>query len=193
MDLKNTYLVITIIIIIVFFFIYHYDIYIIKKGEKLCENIMVEKKPNIDKNPINNENKIDDYFVSDIKDNNVINDVMKVLENIPTKLSQPEMLKIVSYLNKIYQKSPNIDVYLKKVKKMPNKFPYDTKYTTLVSNLIIKFDTKYTKKLNKIKKQKKVSFNENNNQIISIDNNSINKKETFRNLDSGEFTNYAPF
>jgi len=193
MNLKNTYLVITIIIIIVFFFIYHYDIYIIKKGEKLCENIMVEKKPNIDKNPINNENKIDDYFVSDIKDNNVINDVMKVLENIPTKLSQPEMLKIVSYLNKIYQKSPNIDVYLKKVKKMPNKFPYDTKYTTLVSNLIIKFDTKYTKKLNKIKKQKKVSFNENNNQIISIDNNSINKKETFRNLDSGEFTNYAPF
>jgi hypothetical protein len=193
MNLKNTYLVITIIIIIVFFFIYHYDIYIIKKGEKLCENIMVEKKPNIDKNPINNENKIDDYFVSDIKYNNVINDVMKVLENIPTKLSQPEMLKIVSYLNKIYQKSPNIDVYLKKVKKMPNKFPYDTKYTTLVSNLIIKFDTKYTKKLNKIKKQKKVSFNENNNQIISIDNNSINKKETFRNLDSGEFTNYAPF
>lgn len=193
MDLKNTYLVITIIIIIVFFFIYHYDIYIIKKGEKLCENIMVEKKPNIDKNPINNEDKIDDYFVSDVKDNNVINDVMKVLENIPTKLSQAEMLKIVSYLNKIYQKSPNINVYLKKVKKMPNKFPYDTKYATLVSNLIVKFDTKYTKKLNKIKKQKRVSFNENNNQIITIDNNSMNKKETFRNLDSGEFTNYAPF
>lgn len=193
MDLKNTYLVITIIIIIVFFFIYHYDIYIIKKGEKLCENIMVEKKPNIDKDPINNEDKINDYFVSDVKDNNVINDVMKVLENIPTKLSQPEMLKIVSYLNKIYQKSPNINVYLKKVKKMPNKFPYDTKYSTLVSNLIVKFDAKFNKKLNKIKKQKKVSFNENNNQIITIDNNSINKKETFRNLDSGEFTNYAPF
>lgn len=193
MDLKNTYLVITIIIIIVFFFIYHYDIYIIKKGEKLCENIMVEKKPNIDKDPINNEDKINDYFVSDDKDNNVINDVMKVLENIPTKLSQPEMLKIVSYLNKIYQKSPNINVYLKKIKKMPNKFPYDTKYATLVSNLIVKFDTKYTQKLNKIKKQKRVSFNENNNQIITIDNNSINKKETFKNLDSGEFTNYAPF
>ena len=32
-----------------------------------------------------------------------------------------------------------------------------------------------------------------NNQIITIDNNSINKKETFKNLDSGEFTNYAPF
>ena len=187
MDLKNTYLVITIIIIIVFFFIYHYDIYIIKKGEKLCENIMVEKKP------INNEDKINDYFVSDVKDNNVINDVMKVLENIPTKLSQSEMLKIVSYLNKIYQKSPNINVYLKKVKKMPNKFPYDTKYSTLVSNLIVKFDAKFNKKLNKIKKQKRVSFNENNNQIITIDNNSINKKETFRNLDSGEFTNYAPF
>ena len=120
---------------------------------------------------------------------------MQVLENIPTKLSQPEMLKIVSYLNKIYQKSPNINVYLQKVKKMPNKFPYDTKYTTLVSNLIVKFDTKYNKKLNKIKKQKqkKVSFNEDNNQIITIDNNSINKKETFKNLDSGEFTVYAPF
>ena len=103
------------------------------------------------------------------------------------------MLKIVSYLNKIYQKSPNINVYLKKVKKMPNKFPYDTKYSTLVSNLIVELDTKYNKKLNKIRKQKKVSFNENNNQIITIDNNSINKKETFKNLDSGEFTNYAPF
>jgi len=193
MDLKNTYLIITIIIIIVFYFIFYYDIYIIKKGEKLCENIIVEKKSNIDKNPINNEDKIDDYFVTDIKDNNVINDVMQVLENIPTKLSQPEMLKIVSYLNKIYQKSPNINVYLQKVKKMPNKFPYDTKYTTLVSNLIVKFDTKYNKKLNKIKKQKKVSFNEDNNQIITIDNNSINKKETFKNLDSGEFTVYAPF
>lgn len=193
MDLKNTYLVITIIIIIVFYFIYHYDIYIIKKGEKLCKNIIVEKKHKIDKNPINNEDKNDDFFVTDVKNNNVINDVMKILENIPTKLSQPEMLKIVSYLNKIYQKSPNINVYLKKVKKMPNKFPYDTKYATLVSNLIIKLDTNYNKKLDKIRKQKKVSFNENNNQIITIDNNSINKKETFKNSDSGEFTNYAPF
>ena len=62
----------------------------------------------------------------------------------------------------------------------------------LISFLVI-FMCYYLQKLNKIRKQKKVSFNENNNQIITIDNNSINKKETFKNLDSGEFTNYAPF
>lgn len=178
MDKQNTYLFIIILVIIISYFIYNYDIYVVKKGEKLCKNILVEKKK---KKKENNEE-----FLYDLKKNNVINDTIKVLEKIPTKLSQKEMITIISGLNKIYQKTPNIKNYLEKVEKMKSQYPYNTKYSNLVSNLIVQFDLKNTKK-----KSKSVSFNENNNEIIHIDNNKKNDYETFSQI--GEITNYSPF
>ena len=54
MDSINTTIIIIIISIIVFYFIYNFDIYIIKKGNTLCDNILIEKKIINDINPFTN-------------------------------------------------------------------------------------------------------------------------------------------
>ena len=216
MTFNNIHIIIGLIIIIIFSFIYNYDIHVTQKGEKLCKDVLVEKKNIKD---IKKQNEIQ---IIDIKQNDVINNVMKILENIPSNIDQDNIQLIVSKINSIYQSSNDIEEFNKRLSELPNEYPYNTKYAKLVSNLIIKFDTEINNNVNnkvidisnnKVidttdidnkflkkskKKNKKVSFNDSQNtdHIYIKDNNKISsennvKPENFNNI--GEFTNYAPF
>ena len=210
MQLNNIHIIVFLIIIIIVVFIYNYDIHVTPKGEKLCNDILIDKKKI---NEVKNQNELN---IIDTKGNNVINDVMKVLENIPTEIDQNTIQSTVYKLNLLYQNSKTIDDFNNKLKEVSSEYPYNTKYAKLVSNLIIKFDTELNKKyientpdiktnnvenfniLKKSKKKnknKKVSFDESQNSSHIVEKNNetpiVKVPETFNNI--GEFNNYAPF
>ena len=54
MESYNTVIIVILISIIVFYFIYNFDIYIIKKGNNLCNDIFIETKIINDVDPITN-------------------------------------------------------------------------------------------------------------------------------------------
>lgn len=211
MQINNIHIIVGLIIIIIIIFIYNYDIHVTPKGEKLCNDVLIDKK---NMSEIKNQNKIS---IIDKKENNVINNVMKVLENIPSDMDQDIMLSIVHKLNELYQNSKNIDEFNTKLLDMPDEYPYNTKYAKLVSNLIIKFDNeeilntsnnntnntsnisnkdnieKYNILKKSKKKNKKVSFDETHNTSRTFEKYEeiIKEPEHFSNV--GEFNNYAPF
>ena len=223
MQVNNIHIIVFLIIIIIIIFIYNYDIHVTPKGEKLCEDILVDKKN------INNIKKQNEINIMDVKQNNVINNAMKVLENIPSEIDQENIQSIVHKINTLYQASDNINDFNKKLKEIPDEYPYNTKYSQLVINLIIKFDNEYNEKIsknynvdNKIslkkskKRNKKVSFDDSQNiSHISNDDNSEKISENFNNVEEfnntndfnnveefnnvgkfnnvGEFNNFAPF
>ena len=217
MQLNNIHIIVFLIIIIIVVFIYNYDIHVTVKGKKLCNDVLIDKKK------ISETINQNELTIIDTKENNVINNVMKVLENIPTEINQNTIQSTVYKLNLLYQNSKNIDEFNNKLKEVSNEYPYNTKYAKLVSNLIIKFDDEIDKKqiddatnivsnidpknvknfniLKKSKKKnqnKKVSFDESQNSSYIVKKND-NKNETpIINVPEtfnniGEFNNYAPF
>lgn len=202
MSFNNIHIIVILVIVIIVSFIYNYDIHVTPKGEKLCEDVLIDKKN------IKNVEKQNEIKIIDIKKNGVIDNVMKVLENIPTDIDQDNIQLIVSKINSIYQSSNDITEFNMRISELPNDYPYNTKYSKLVINLINKFDSELNNNLktnkniekennNSLKKSKrknkKVSFNDNNNTLHSIEIpvETPKKQETFNNI--GEFTNYAPF
>ena len=171
--MENINIIILIIFIISIYFIFNYDIHVIPKNSKLTEPTFVEKKD------------ISIIKINDTKNNNVINEVMKVLENIPTELSQENMQLIVFHINNIYQDSKNSSVFQEKIKndKKMKEYPYNTNYSKIVENLIVKFDKEYKQFKSQLKK--KVQFNDTPQvQILPV-------KDTFDNV--GQFMNFSPF
>jgi hypothetical protein len=171
--MEDSTIIIIIIIIISVYFIFNYDIHVVPKNTKLNDITFVEKEDA----PI--------IKIEDIKNNNVINEVMKVLENIPSELTQQNMQKIVSYLNNLYQTSKNYSIFQEKIKndiKM-QEYPYNTNYSKIVENLIIKFDKEYKQFKSQIKK--KVQFNDTPQVKI------LPRKDAFDNV--GQIMNFSPF
>lgn len=181
--MNNIHLIIILVVLICIYFIYNYDIYITKKNNSI-DNI---------NNKITEE-EVTNIKIKDLKNNNVINDTMKVLENIPSELSQEDMLKIVNKLNNLYQQSPSINDFNEKIKndKSFTEYPYNTNYSSLVTNIITTLDNNYQKniksiKKNKKKKDKKVKFEDKQNIVIPPQP----PMETFNSI--GQLTQYAPF
>lgn len=207
MSLNNIHIIIFLVVIIIISFIYNYDIHVTPKGGKLCEDVLIDKK---DINTITKQNEIK---IEDIKQNNVINNVMKVLEQIPSNIEQENIQVIVGKINSLYQSSTNTEDFNNKLKELPDEYPYNTKYAKLVINLIIKFDNDYNININKkpnieepvkepyisIKKSKKknkkrVSFDDSQNTLKIIENPIKTSYVEIKTLDNiGEFNNYAPF
>lgn len=143
-----------ILFIIMGYFFIKYDVQISEKNKE------PQKKTNIN-TPIEKNDIImsieDDYSINDLKQNNVIYDVIDVLKNIPSGLSDAENTKIISTINNYYQSSSNLDEFYRRSEKIKTIPPYDTNYTILIINLFIKFDNKYRKNMKKLNK-KKVKF-----------------------------------
>jgi hypothetical protein len=144
-------LVIILLIVIIIYFMYNYDIHLTKKNQKITEQIFVENK--IDNSIMNKNNEI----LVDLKKNDVINKIIKILENIPTDFTQAQMLYIIKTHNDIYQNTKNIKKYNELLTNYNSDKLMQTKYSKLIQNLFIKFDNEY-KKI--IKSLKKVSFKE---------------------------------
>jgi hypothetical protein len=124
---------------------YNYDIHLTPKNSSPVEKIYVDTKT-----PKNIE------MLIDLKKNGVITKIIKVLENIPTDLTQSQMLFIVNTHNNEYQNTKNIKKYNESLNKYNDNTMMQTKYSKLVNNLFNKFDEEYKKLM---KSTKKVSFN----------------------------------
>ena len=204
MDLSiNNIIIFLIVIIIALYLFFNYDIYIIKKGSNLLNKIIVEKKIINDLQPFNNETKNDtkllnqkENFVNNKnknniknKNSNIINNTINILKKIKyNKLSKQNKYDIVLKLKNIYKNSNDIKEFKRKIEKIKNNFPYNTKYFTIASNIIIKLNKETITKQNKNKpKQKKVSFSDNNKIII------VDKENKYYNEPCEVSENYSKF
>ena len=169
--MENSNIIILIIVIISIYFIFNYDIHVVPKNAKLNDITFVEKED------------IPIIKIEDIKNNNVINEVMKVLENIPSELTQQNIQKIVFHINNLYQTSKNPSIFQEKIKndKKMEEYPYNTNYSKIVENLIVKFDKEYKQFKSNIKK--KVQFNDT--PQIKI----LPRKDAFDNV--GQLMNFS--
>lgn len=143
--MDDKYYIFLIILFIIFYFMYNYDIHLTPKNSSPVEKIYVDTKT-----PKNIE------MLIDLKKNGVITKIIKVLENIPTDLTQSQMLFIVNTHNTEYQNTKNIKKYNESLNKYNDNSMMQTKYSKLVNNLFNKFDEEYKKLM---KSTKKVSFN----------------------------------
>ena len=143
--MDDKYYIFLIILFIIFYFMYNYDIHLTPKNSSPVEKIYVDTKT-----PKNIE------MLIDLKKNGVITKIIKVLENIPTDLTQSQMLFIVNTHNTEYQNTKNIKKYNESLNKYNDNAMMQTKYSKLVNNLFNKFDEEYKKLM---KSTKKVSFN----------------------------------
>jgi hypothetical protein len=143
--MDDKYYIFLIILFIIFYFMYNYDIHLTPKNSSPVEKIYVDTKT-----PKNIE------MLIDLKKNGVITKIIKVLENIPTDLTQSQMLFIVNTHNNEYQNTKNIKKYNESLNKYNDNTMMQTKYSKLVNNLFNKFDEEYKKLM---KSTKKVSFN----------------------------------
>ena len=143
--MDDKYYIFLIILFIIFYFMYNYDIHLTPKNSSPVEKIYVDAKT-----PKNIE------MLIDLKKNGVITKIIKVLENIPTDLTQSQMLFIVNTHNTEYQNTKNIKKYNESLNKYNDNAMMQMKYSKLVNNLFNKFDEEYKKLM---KSTKKVSFN----------------------------------
>ena len=105
--------------------------------------LMTQQPDNINLNiPGNILSSFSVLGVTDVKKVKVIDNVIKVLSNIPTNMDIDSIKQIIEYFGMIYQTSPNLSIFYKNVSSSTKikMSPYNTKYAQLVLFLIGKFN-----------------------------------------------------
>jgi hypothetical protein len=167
MDFNTKHIVFIILLIIIIIFIFNYDIYIIQKNEELCKPIYITKREISDDFTIKSEtynnmekfknldfydksnknsNKLHDkFYIPNIENKykkKVLENVLDVLVNIPTNLSNKIIQKLLNHFGNIYQQSLSIDEFYKNVNLSikKKKYPYKSEFSNFIIFLIDQFD-----------------------------------------------------
>lgn len=194
--ISNSHIILILIIIIVVVFLSNYDVYVVAKNTPLVDTTNL-----ITKNEMKQENfesQLKEVILSmNDKQRKVIEKTLEIIDKMDTDLSTEDVNKILLFVNNAYQSSPDYQTFYDNIVNDPkiNEYPYNTKYTLMVVNLISKFDNDVNKSKNKPKnKTKKVSFGEK--QIIPYvppQEKQIMASNQDNFSMTGQFNNYSRF
>lgn len=194
MNITNNHIVFIIMTITIITFIYNYDVYIIEKNKPICKPIYITKKILNDEKQEPNKKSLEgfekyydnttskvyipkqellDFSVNiNNKHNNVMNNVIAVLSNIPTNIQITDIKQMIQYYGSIYENSESLELFYKNISHNNRKFS-NYKYSQLIIYLISKFDNIF------YNKQSIINNNKNNNK----NNNNLESFSKFGNID----------
>jgi len=157
--MNNSHIIIILIIIIVTIFLRNYDVYVVSKNIPLVDISNLVPKEDIKKDITEKfeDNILDDLKISD-KQKQVISNTLEIINKMDTDLSIEDIEKILLFINNAYLSTSDYNSFYETIINDPKitEYPYNSRYTFMVVNLINKFDTDVNKPVKQ--KKKKVSF-----------------------------------
>jgi hypothetical protein len=195
MEFSDKHTVIILLIIIIFTFIYNYDIYVVKKGQELCKPVFVTKRiisPEI-QSQLSNNNNIEKFsnlplpnisninlsYIQPSKINTIYN-VISVIKNTPSDLSNDEIINILEFYFYVFNSSSSIQDFYSNLSKsnLINQSPYNSNYAKLVLYLLSEFSC------DSYKSNNNTISNFLNNDIDLVFPNNIDNKNNINNIDN---------